>query len=122
MRKLAALSVVSAVLLTGCSQNATKPQGPIKVTRAEYGADWPFIEGIDEGTIDCDAPVVIVFETDGERYRLNYNSIATEGAEEPEYPSAEEIVAPHPIDSWAAQGLMAETGPLIDRALDLCPE
>ncbi|MFG2604635.1 DUF2511 domain-containing protein [Streptomyces sp. NPDC048514] len=92
------------------------------MTEAEYGEDWPFVAGVDEGTLSCERGSDIIFETeDGTRYLLNYNDRIDGEPQSDSYPSAEEIVAPNRIPSWAAQGLKAATGPLIDRALKLCP-
>lgn len=87
------------VLLLGCSsvEQQSVYGKDVTVTRKQYGGFWPFIEGIDEGTLKCVNATgrrdgEAIFEHGGVQYAMNEEAIAagktpleTIQAENPDY-------------------------------------
>lgn len=99
-----ALALVLAGLVSACS-------GGVKVTSAEYGAEWPFT--IYEGTLDCqresarsDRLLVTLNDGNGIMYGLN-GSAQSFG-----YPEHRAILKPGKTG--------ADVQPFIERGLTLC--
>jgi Protein of unknown function (DUF2511) len=108
------------VLVAACSgpgaAASVEPEAtdPGYITRAEYGADWPFV--VPAGTLSCqpsganDGRLLVTFDVgDGIEYALNGQ------AKDFGFPELDEsVLSPEagPVD----------TLPLIDRGLDLCED
>lgn len=82
--------------------------GPIRVSREDFGDDWPLT--VDEGVLACVPAFAVVFTAGGETYAVN-GQAATQG-----YADIDPIWADDP-DGLAPK---KNIGPLIDRGLELC--
>jgi hypothetical protein len=114
----AVLLAMTAVLIASCggastpTQDAAPEPDPGLITRAEYGADWPF--SVASGTLSCvpsgnnDGRLLVTFNTgDGIEYALN-GSARTFG-----FPELDTSVMPDWPDG-------SSLGPIIERGLALC--
>lgn len=99
----------------------------VKVTAAEYGARWPFVDGVTEGLLQkrktktkpsFDA---ITFEHEGKVYALNGVASARAG-EGGEYQPLDEIWRDDPMNAHLPDGaprLKVSIGPMVQRGLGL---
>lgn len=87
----------------------TAAQNTLAVSASEYGETWPFT--FDSGQLGCDRMAAYV-EHDGIKYALN-------GV-------ARGVAGMHPTEEvWkdaATPGLKVDIGPMIEKALSLCPQ
>jgi hypothetical protein len=102
--------IIAALTLAGCgsgggSSDSGRSADPGKVSRADFGADWPLT--VESGTLSCFNSAV-TFATGGDVYALN-GLASQEGG----------WADVHAI--WAKDSLgQKDMLPLIDRGLELC--
>lgn len=101
---------VLALALTACGGSDTgDDSSTITVSASDFGDEWPLT--VDSGTLRCEPPSAVVFETDdGREYAVN-GMAATNG-----YDEIEPIWAEDPSGNAPRMNI----GPLIDRGLELC--
>ncbi len=80
----------------------------------DYGADWPFT--VSEGTLRCDGPGWVTFESAGVTYAIN--GLASGHADQEGWVDSDQIWASD--DEDLGLGLKKNMGPIIDDGLALC--
>jgi len=83
----------------------------IKITRAEYGEEWPFT--VDEGMLQCFSGGVI-FTANKITYALN--KVATDDEKHPEWKVPDQILANNP----KLPGTRISMSKVISKGLELC--
>lgn len=63
------LIAMVAVMLAACGGGSEEEY--ITLTRAEMGEAWPFVDGIDEVQVYCEANDAVVVRVDGVEYSAN---------------------------------------------------
>lgn len=103
------LVTLSIHLLAGCG-GAPAGDTPLgAVTRADFGADWPFA-GVDSGALRCELGSAVVFRApDGTDYAINASA---RGIALREWHDGADLLS--------AGQTPGDLQPLIDRGLELC--
>ncbi len=102
-------SALCLLFLAACASEAGE-----NAAAKDYGADWPFT--VSEGTLRCDGPGWVTFESDGVTYAIN--GLASGHADEEGWAEPDEIWAND--DDVMGLGFKKSMGPIIEDGLALC--
>jgi hypothetical protein len=110
------LSVSKLLVLAGslvaCACSGTvDPQSEQRISRAQFGDDWPFT--VTEGLLRCDRGTFVVFVANGKTYAINGS--AKGAANREGYVDFESIWRPD-----ETPGLKVSISPVIEAGLKLC--
>jgi hypothetical protein len=111
--RLITVLALAAALIAGCGGDQSgggdgDDPSSITVSASDFGDEWPLT--VDSGTLRCEPPSAVVFETGGTEYGVNGMAV-TNGYDEID-----------PIWADDPEGISPKVSisPLIERGLELC--
>lgn len=88
---------------------AALPANSVRLSRADFGKDWPFT--VSSGVLTCDDPGAVTFTADGTTYAVNGTASGLDKGADVKAIWKKDPTLP---------GARINIGPIIDRGLKLC--
>ena len=97
------------LFFVGCSEGGGQAANETRISRDDYGSDWPFT--VDSGVLNCEGAGAVYFTSEGTKYAVNGTARGASDA-----PDVDAIWADDP----QMTGLKINIGALIQDGLALC--